>query len=114
MGDFRANSADFERSPPSAAGLALPGLAPAGATGLDQGAVGSVGEQPSRQVLRAHTCWPEAARSRAGILAKAHDRCRANSRDHIGNSMLNDLLFRLRSLFLRKQVEEEMSEELRF
>ena len=28
--------------------------------------------------------------------------------------MLNDLVFRLRSLFLRKQVEEEMSEELRF
>jgi len=28
--------------------------------------------------------------------------------------MINDLLFRLRSLFLRKQVEEEMSEELRF
>src|ERR1700745_1280836 len=29
-------------------------------------------------------------------------------------AMLNDLLFRLRSLFLRTQVEEEMSEELRF
>src|SRR5689334_11990676 len=28
--------------------------------------------------------------------------------------MLNDLLFRLRSLFRRTQVEEEMSEELRF
>jgi len=63
VGDFRAHPPSFQQSVAGAARVVVPGAASVGAARVDQSAVGSVGEQPARQILRADCQRAETARS---------------------------------------------------
>ena len=109
VGDLRAAAPDLQRHARHPAGLALSGAASPRAPRLDQGAVGDVGQQPPREVLRAHQERADAARRRDLGVARAERRRRASDRQRLGRrAMLTDLRLRLRSLF-RADVSKRSS-----
>ncbi len=84
LGHRRAPAADFIGCAAGAAGIALPGAPSPRAARLDQGALGRVGEQSPREVLRADRGRAEAAGDRDEDLASAGRGGRASPRHGIG------------------------------
>src|SRR3954465_7011010 len=68
MGDRAAYPAGVEGSLAGTTGRALPGAAPAGATGLDSREVGRVGKQSSREVLLAYSRWRQVSSATGGAV----------------------------------------------
>ena len=93
----------------------LPGAVPPRSSGPAQGEVGHLGEQPPRQVLRAHRAGPETAWRGNRELEPPRGRHRARAARTAGGRM--SMLAYLRSLtfrFLhRDALERELEDELR-
>src|ERR1700677_4438018 len=77
--------------------------------------MGSLGKQSTRQVLQLNENRPPKPRLRGGCLAETYRGCGASSTGRLGVwSMWSDLNIRIRSLFRKDRVEEELDDELRF
>src|SRR5579864_1648278 len=85
MGHFRAHSADLEQRRAGPARVFVSGSPPVGAPWLDQGPLGSDGQQSQGQILCAHAQRPQTARSRCRRVAKAFDGCRTGAGYGVGD-----------------------------
>src|SRR2546425_4952027 len=112
MGDRPSDPADVGGRAARGPKRAVPGAAQAGAAGLDRGRMEAFGEPPAGKVLRPDTRWPKGAQqgSRAVGTSLGGD---LPDRERCVMRWLAKLRLRLRSLFLRSRVEQELHEELR-
>src|SRR5689334_8266331 len=121
MGDQPAPALALLRRAAGFRGVSLPGAPQARAGRLDPGGVEADREQPPRKVLRADAPGPPAARVGGRELAAlvGRDLVPRAALGGLSNAMrLEHWRFtaplRLRSIFRRGRVEDEMDEELRF
>ena len=114
-------------------GSALSGAAPAGTAGPAERGMGSIGEQPARQILPAHTGGTQAPGGRDGALAEdvGGDRAdhgagvlspnRGRHREGAAPPMppafakpLRAAWLRLRTVFRRRQLQTDLEDEMAF
>ena len=84
LGYFRAHSPGLQQSSPGPAGVLVSGAAPPRAPRLDQGALGRIGEQSPREILRTHQEWAETARSGKERMEETGGGRRPGVRDGLG------------------------------
>src|SRR5262249_28237532 len=102
---------------PGASRIDLSRAAPARATWMDHGGVGTIRQQPQREVLRAHQAWPQTTGGGVRSLGAPDRSSRGCSRYWVTEPTMlreawNDVRYRVRTLLRRDDAERNLTSEI--